>query len=249
MLEIDRWILSRYNSLLRQVTQACEEYQFHRVWHLVHGFCAVELSAFYLDILKDRLYTFGPRSVGRRSAQTALHDVLLGLVRMMAPVLAYTTEEVWQQMRGRVEQPSVHLADWPAVDESRIDSELDARWERLLQIRQLVDRALDRARTAKLIGGPLEASVTLHAGSAKTMQFLQSCQEQLPSVFIVSEVNLTGEPFPPDAETDGILQLAAVVQRCPHRKCERCWNLRPSVGSSGDYPALCDRCVAVVKSL
>ena len=142
--------------------------------------------------------------------------------------------------------PSVHLADWPEADGSMIDKELDEEWEQLLQVKQLVDRAMDSARTAKVIGSSLEASVKLHVTSPELMQRLQGLSEELPTIFIASEVQLTDEPAPENAETQEGWELAVTVQRCEHVKCERCWNLRASVGTSDEYPTLCDRCIEVV---
>ena len=246
MLEIDRWALSRLHNLVGQVTKAYEEYQFHRVWHMVHNFCAVELSAFYLDVLKDRLYTLGAASIERRSGQTAFDELLLTLVRLMAPILVHTTEEVWQQMEGKVDAPSVHLSDWPEANAERIDADLEARWERLGKVRQAVNKALEDAKQAKLIGGSLEACITLNVTDAGLLDFLRDYKDELPTVLIVSEVKLPDKPPPVSAENDMDTEVTVDVRRCEHVKCERCWNLRASVGSSADHPTLCRRCVGVV---
>jgi len=246
MLEIDRWALSRLHNLVGQVTRAYEEYQFHRVWHMVHNFCTVEMSAFYLDVLKDRLYTLGATSVERRSGQTAFNEMLLTLVRLMAPILVHTTEEVWQEMEGKVDAPSVHLSDWPEADAERIDADLEARWERLGKVRQAVNKALEDAKQAKLIGGSLEACVSLNITDAGLLDFLRDYEDELPTVFIVSEVKLPDKPAPVSADNGVAEEVTVDVRRCQHAKCERCWNLRASVGSSADHPALCRRCVGVV---
>jgi isoleucyl-tRNA synthetase len=241
MEELDRWILAELNQLIRKVLAAYEAYEFHLAYHALYTFCASELSAIYFDIVKDRLYTFAPKSRGRRSAQTALFRLLDALTRLIAPILAFTADEIWEVMPGsaRRELPSVHMAEFPKAEERPGEAELLARWHRLLEVRDRVLKALEEKRAEKLIGASLEAKVTLTAGG-ELYDFLASFGEQLRAVFIVSQVELR----PGDAA-----ELTVAVARADGRKCERCWTYSPTVGESARYPTVCARCVAVLQEL
>ena len=169
MLEIDRWALLKLQKLIRKVTCGYRDYEFHVVYHAIHGFCTVDLSALYLDIIKDRLYTAPTRSPERRSAQTVLYHALSALARLLAPVLAFTSEEIWRYIPGDREGAiSVQLTSMPEVVEEYLDEELDQKWERLLEVRGEVTRALEAARRDKVIGNSLEAAVELYAGETCT---------------------------------------------------------------------------------
>jgi isoleucyl-tRNA synthetase len=241
MLEIDRWILAEMNALVADVLRAYEEYDFHVAYHSLYGFCAVELSAIYFDILKDRLYTFAPTSLGRRSAQTALYRLLDSLTRLLAPVLAFTADEVWSKIPGTTsrELVSVHMAEFPRYDETLDDAELRGRWERLLEVRSEVLKALEAKRAERVIGGSLEAKVILSAGGER-YDFLAGFRDQLQTVFIVSQVEL-------ERTADDTLVVAVV--RADGEKCERCWNYSPTVGRSDRYPTACGRCVSTLLEL
>ncbi|HUV05400.1 MAG TPA: isoleucine--tRNA ligase [Armatimonadota bacterium] len=237
MLEIDRWALHRLQTLIRDVTQAYEGYEFHKVYHSVHNFCAADLSAFYLDVLKDRLYTSAPKSVQRRSAQTALWELLSAIVRMMAPILSYTAEEVWRYMPADGREVSVQLAEFPKVNDAYVDEELSARWEKLLDVREEVYRHIEEARTTGVIAKPLEALVVLTAASP-LYDLLHAYQDQLASVLIVSQVRLE------KAEAGAALQVC--VEPAEGTKCARCWLVLPAVGQHAVHPSLCARCAEVV---
>ncbi|MFQ5847104.1 MAG: isoleucine--tRNA ligase [Candidatus Methylomirabilales bacterium] len=241
LLEIDRFILHRLQKLTERLLRAYERYEFHVLFHALHNFCTVDLSAFYLDVLKDRVYTAGAASPERRAAQTAMFLILQTLTRLMAPVLSFTAEEIWGYIPRRGdEEESVHLAEFPRVDEGYLDEALAERWERLLRVRDEVLRVLEEARKSKVIGNSLEATVQVLAGSA-LMPFLQSTAQDLSTICIVSGVELT------PAREEGP-DLSVVVHRAPGQKCERCWVYRESVGHSPEHPTLCDRCVAVLEA-
>jgi isoleucyl-tRNA synthetase len=241
MYEIDRWILAELTERQEKVLRAYEDYEFHIVYHTLYTFCTVELSAIYFDILKDRLYTFAPTSLGRRSAQTALYYLLDRLTRLLAPILAFTADEIWSKIPGRAsdERVSVHLAEFPPLEERFRDPPLLTRWRRLLEIRRAVLKELEGKRVEKQIGASLEAKVILSAGG-ELYDFLASFGPQLAAVFITSQVELNR------AAGDG-LQIA--VTRADGRKCERCWNYSPSVGQDDRYPTVCARCVATLDAL
>lgn len=227
--ELDRFALHRLQELLGDVTSAYESYEFHKVYHAVHNYCAVDLSGFYLDILKDRLYASKADSMERRSAQTALYEVLSALVRVVAPILAHTAEEAWQAM-GSGE--SVHLAEFPVARAEWVDDALASKWARINEVRDRVLAALEEARQSGKIGKPLESRVTLTAPS-DLYAFLKPIAGMLPAVFIVSQVKL--------AQADGD-ELSVQVEPPVGEKCERCWLVLESVGSHEDHPGLCDRC-------
>jgi isoleucyl-tRNA synthetase len=206
------------------------------VYHALYNFATVTLSNVYFDILKDRLYTFAPKSIGRRSAQTALYEIVSKLARLAAPILAFTADEIWENIPGEREA-SVHLMEFPTVDERGGEGELLATWERLLDARSVVHKALEEKRNAKVIGASLEASVRLSAGG-ETYGLLERYQAQLPAIFIVSHVELSL------AESK---ELRVEVEHAAGSKCERCWNWSENVGADGRYPTLDERCVRQIE--
>ncbi len=237
MLELDRFALHRLQQVVRHTRNAYESYQFHKVYHAVHEYCAVDLSGFYLDVLKDRMYISPPKSLERRSAQTALHAILGTLVRLMAPILVHTCEEAWQELRDTDKTQSVHLTDFPSVDESLEDPELERNWTRILELRNRVLSALERARQNGVIGKPLESKIRLLVPK-ELHEFLQPYADYLASVFIVSQVELREG----DAEEIEVLPPTGA-------KCERCWLVLESVGRHSEHPTLCGRCVEALNAM
>jgi isoleucyl-tRNA synthetase len=247
--EVDRWILDRLARLVDRVRRAYEEYQFHTVFHAVHNFCAVDLSALYLDIIKDRLYTSAPADPARRAAQTACHEVLSALLRLMAPILTFTAEEAWRLLPG-ARGESVHLDRFPEVPLEWIDDTLKSEWDRLLEVRREVAKALETVRGQKKIGSGLEASVWITAAPEDLPALLGGKRDLLPTLFIVSDVRLFERPpagtLLPPTESAEIPGLSIAVDRAPGRKCERCWRWSPRVGESRAHPTLCERCLTVI---
>ncbi|MFZ5648428.1 MAG: isoleucine--tRNA ligase [Bacillota bacterium] len=248
--EIDRWALMKLQKAVGRVLSAYRDYEFHVVYHAIHNFCTVDMSALYLDIIKDRLYTAAPSSKERRAAQTVLYEVLNALVRLLAPVLAFTSEEIWRYVPKNGDAPeSVQLCDMPEVNEDYLDAELEKKWDSLLDIRAVVTRALEVARKDRVIGNSLEAAAQLYA-SGEVYHLLASMKEELPTVFIVSGVVLNQGNPPEGAVTDeGVPGFGVVVERAPGSKCERCWNYHGEVGRDADHPTLCPRCAGVVRLL
>ncbi len=238
--EIGRYALDRLNRLIERCRRAYEEYEFHVLFHRLHNFCAVDLSAFYLDILKDRLYTYPAGSPGRRAAQTVLYEILHKMTRLMAPVLAFTADEVWRLIPGTA--GSVHAQLLPEVEADAIDDELAGRWERLRALRGLVTKAAETSRAAKEIGHSLDAKAVVYVDN-RWEDFLAPYAAELPFLFIVSQVDLTEGPGGAfsDPELPGV---GVDVVRADGTKCQRCWNYSPSVGQDPAHPAACDRCVA-----
>jgi isoleucyl-tRNA synthetase len=244
--EVDRWVLDRLARLIDRVVRAYDEYQFHTVFHTVHNFCAVDLSAQYLDIIKDRLYTSAPDDPRRRAAQTACYDILGALLRLMAPVLTFTAEEAWRHMPG-AHGESVHLERFPEVPLEWIDDRLKAEWDRLLEVRREVSKALETARARKLIGSGLEASVRIASAPEDIPALLDAKRDLLKTLFIVSRVTIGGAASGAVVyESQEIPGLVVAVDRAPGRKCERCWTYSERVGEDPRHPTLCERCAPVV---
>ncbi|MHB8756622.1 MAG: isoleucine--tRNA ligase [Bacillota bacterium] len=247
--EIDRFALHRLQELIARVTKAYDDYDFHLVYHDVHNFCVLDMSAFYLDVLKDRLYTSKAESEGRRAAQTVLHEILEALVRLIAPVLTYTADEMWGYLPSTADRPvSVQLADWPTARAELLDQTLAGRWEGLLAVREDVLKALETARQAKAIGNSLEAEVVLWAFGDDRKR-LEEYRDQLATIFIVSAVTLAPSGEAPAAEAvhgERRPEVAVLVRTAPGGKCERCWTYSPTVGADHDHPGLCERCRAAV---
>ncbi len=245
MEELDRFALHQLQDLIEKVRQGYERFEFHRVYHALHNYCVVDLSSFYLDILKDRLYTSAAGSTARRSAQTVMHTILNTLVRLMAPVLSFTAEEIWLRM-DQGGEPSIHLQAFPEADPGLRDSSLAARWEKILTLRNEVLRALEAARRDKTIGHPLDARVRLALPPDFQSEF-GGCEELFRTVFIVSKVSIEPESAL-DAPTRGVdlPELKLQVETASGEKCERCWVRSDAVGQFADQPKICDRCYSVV---
>ena len=249
--DLDRWMLERTADLVKKCREWYEAYEFHRVYHAIHDFCVVDLSAFYYDVLKDRLYTKTASSKSRRSGQTAVWKITAALVRLLTPILVFTAEECWKFLpRAAGEPGSVHIAQFPEEAELRTNlaTEKTSTWELLAKIRGEVLKALETARNEKkLINSGLEAKVLLNADlelKAKLKQHLA----QLPALFIVSQVELlsagTGE-----FRSDAVPGLEISVQRADGKKCERCWNFSTHVGENPRYPTVCDRCSEAIAEI
>ena len=243
MPEIDRFTLHRLQLLVEKARRAYDLYEYHTIFHALHNFCAVDLSAFYLDILKDRLYTSPAKSRERRSAQTVLHILTDTLCRLMAPILPFTAEEIWRHLAaapGRV--PSVHLAQLPAPQPKWMDAPLAERWEQLLAVRGEVTKALESARAQKRIGHALDAAVTLSVDGGLYDRLVRY-SEDLRSVFIVSAAKLVNDQPLEDAfESVEIKGLKIRVQPAPGGKCDRCWVHETSLGQNPEHPTICARC-------
>ncbi len=255
LLEIDRWALSKVHSLLKAADDSYESFDFYRVYHMLYNFCTIEMSSFYLDILKDRLYTFNRKGVERRSAQTVLYEILVILVKVMSPIMVFTADEVWRYIpagKGK----SIHLTDWPIECKEGINTELEGIWESIIDFRNAVLKELEIKRAEKLIGNSLGAKVIIYHSLPLEINLLKRYVNLLPGIFIVSQVELTGLeegeyarlPMSECALT-GIssdLKIKLEIKKADGRKCERCWNWSESVGSSPEHPEICERCTKAV---
>jgi isoleucyl-tRNA synthetase len=238
----DRWALHRLELLREKVLAAYKTFDFHVVYHSLHNFCAVDMSSFYLDICKDRLYTYAKDAKERRAAQTVLAQVLADFLKLASPILVFTAEESWACLPSHLrEVASVHLADFPpARPENVLAESLAAEWDELLRVRSVVSRTLEEKRREGAIGSSLEARLALRPGDERVEAVLRAHVEQLPWVFIVSQCDI----LPVEAEAGSTEdRLIVEVSKASGEKCVRCWNYRESVGSVADQPKLCRRCV------
>ncbi len=247
MNELDRWAMMRLSQMTEKVLKAYESYDFHLIYHAIHNFCVVDMSNFYLDIIKDRLYVEKADSAERRAAQTVMHTVLDCIVRLLAPVLVYTSEEIWQHMPHKEgdDERSVLYNDMPKTSD-KIDVVLSEKWDRFIKARADVSKALENARAEKKIGNSIGAGVELYV-SDDMKAFLDTFGDTLATLFIVSGVKVIEGGAPEGAyvgETEG---LAVVITTPEGEKCERCWLYSTSVGQDAAHPTLCSRCAEIIK--
>jgi isoleucyl-tRNA synthetase len=238
MLEVDKWILLRLHRLVERIQKAYETFEFHIVYHSLYGFCVNDLSAYYLDMSKDRLYCGGKDSLERRSAQTAMSEVLDTLVKLMAPVLSFTAEDIWRHVPGDLpagrhggsKESSVFLEEMPKPNEKYLDSKLEERWENILKLKEEINKEIEGLRAKKEVSSSLEAQVEI---GTKGREWVKDVEAILPMVLIVSQVKLV--------DGDSIS-----VKKASGQKCGRCWMLLESVGKNKKHPTLCERCSKVV---
>ena len=240
MLALDKWAVTRLNSLIEKTFAAYDNYEFHVVSHMINDFCVVDLSSFYFDIIKDRLYCDGEDSLSRRSAQTALWMILDAMTRMFAPILAFTCDEVWLAMPHRRSDDARNVLFNEMVlpyGGCALSDEEMAKWARIAALRTVVNGALEQARADKTIGKSLEAEVDLTV-TAEDAFLADMDAETLADLFIVSQVRV-----------DVGAEQAVAVRPANGCKCGRCWKVLPTVGSDSKHPDLCPRCAQVLESL
>lgn len=251
MEELDRWALLRMEQVKETVLKAYDDYEFHVMYHAVHNFCTVDLSAIYLDILKDRLYTEKADSKLRRSAQTAMYEILTTLVRLVAPVLCFTSEEVWQALPNKEEREwSVHMSDMPKVNEAYLDKELDEKWKKRLAVRSVAMKALEEARQAKVIGHPLDAEVIVYA-DGEAYDIVKAMEKELADFLLVSQTHIVSgtAAAPENAASNEEGTVKASVAVCTLAKCERCWKRSADVDADPKHPGVCARCAHVLTEM
>ncbi len=247
--EIDQWILSAMNELTRTVQKAYRTYEFHVAYHAINNFCTTELSKLYIDITKDRVYTGLADGAPRRSAQTAMYHVLSGLVRLLAPIISFTAEEMWQAIPHSAadQRESVFLNDMPVYCEAWTFPAVAEKWNRMLEMRDDVMKALELARAEKLVGKSLEAKVTLYTKDTDMLALLRSFGKELPTVFIVSGVTLEACDAPAEAHKEGTSGVSVLVSPADGCKCERCWSYSTEGVDLGEDGFLCARCRDILK--
>ena len=240
--EIDKWALTRLNKLIKDCTTNYDNYSFSNCYHDINQFCVIDMSNFYLDIIKDRLYTSKKDSVARRAAQTTMYIILDALVKIVAPMIPFTAEEIWKAMKHtkNEEVESVMLTDYPEVVEQYDSKEIAEKWDRIIKLKDIVAKELENARAAKTIGHSLNAKVTIFA-EGNQYEFIKENLELLETVFIVSKLEVEE-----NARKDEV-KLGVKVEQAPGEKCERCWMYSETVGEDKENPTICHRCSENIK--
>jgi isoleucyl-tRNA synthetase len=249
MEDLDKWALHRLHEMNEKCQKAYEAFEFHLIYHTLHNFCVLDLSSFYLDTLKDRLYVLSKNSVSRRSGQTVMNEILNVLVRLMAPVLSFTADEIWQYMKHSNSSHSVHSDLFIPVKKEFINPDLAKKWDEIIKVRKEVSKALELARKDKLIGHSLDASVILGV-TEEVRQLLAPYENDLRTLFIVSSASMM--PFDElieGMEGEEIKGVKVKVALSQDVKCERCWVHDPTTGSDSSHPAICSRCVDALKGM
>lgn len=238
LLPIDRWALAKLNELIAKVKESYDKYEFHIVYHSIHNFCVVDMSNFYLDVLKNRLYLEKSDSLSRRAAQTSIYIILDAMTRMIAPILAYTSDEIWKYMPHSEKDNAEHIIynEMPVPVAVDADESFMAFWYEIHQLRDEVKKALEPLIKEKTIKSSLEAKVKLSAGGDK-LEFLKKAESELADAFIVSEIDIN--------DNNGELEIS--VEKAEGEKCERCWTISKTVGQSAEHPTICAHCCENLK--
>ena len=252
LLDVDRFMFSKLQKLIDEVTLSYEEFEYYRVFRLLYNFCTVDLSAFYLDISKDRLYTFKAKSRERLSAQTLIFEIAETVIKMLAPIISFTAEESWNYLR--MGEESIFLSNWPRIRKECVDEKLEERWSKILALKESVNKELEAERKKSVIGNSLEAKVEIYTSDQKTSDFLNSDENAWKMVFIVSGFQLERvekEDYAKielmETNIEGLGSLKIRIVKAEGKKCSRCWNYSESVGLNAKYPELCERCVKQIK--
>lgn len=237
LLEIDKWALTRLNKLVKNVTQNYDNYNFSNCYHAINQFCVIDMSNFYLDIIKDRLYTNKKNSIQRKAAQTTMYIILNSLVKILAPMIPFTAEEIWRAMIHKKGEnvESVMLTDFPEINMKYDNKDLSEKWEQIIKLKDIVAKELENARIEKIIGHSLNAKVTIFAENEQ-YKFLMDNKELLQDVFIVSALDIK------ENEIKNEIKLGVKVEQAPGEKCERCWMYSETVGENKEHPTICHRC-------
>jgi isoleucyl-tRNA synthetase len=230
---IDKWMLSKLHENIRDIKSAYDNFEFYKVYHLVHNFCAVELSSFYLDIAKDTLYTNKKDSKERRGIQTVMYQTADSILKLLAPIIPFTAEEVWTYMPTPKEE-SIHLAGIPDFNKDYINPEIEDQWSKILNLRVETSRVLEEKRKNKEIGHSLDADIKLTV-TKDVYKAVTSNNVDLSSIFIVSNVEVK------EGDT-----LSITVDKSPFKKCARCWQYKKEVGTIKDNEELCKRCLEAI---
>lgn len=233
LMPIDKWAITKLNALIDKVIESYDKYEFHMVYHSIHNFCVVDMSNFYLDVLKDRLYTEKSDSSSRRAAQTAIYLILDAMTKMMAPILAYTSDEIWKYMPHSSENNAEHVIfnEMPNKVSLSVNDEFIAFWDKIHELRDAVKKSLEAYIKDKLIKSSLEAKIILSAGGSM-LEFLRKAESELCAAFIVSDIEIV--------DNGGELEIS--VTKAEGEKCERCWSISKTVGANSEHPTICSRC-------
>lgn len=250
LMEIDKWALHKLEVLKRKVTENYDKYEFYNLFQDIHYFAGVDMSAFYLDIIKDRLYTEGTNSIERRSAQTVMTEILVTLTKMIAPILSFTAEEIWETLPEVLkDRESVLLTDWYKENDEYLNPEIENKWVEIIKVRKEANKSLEKARQGKdrIIGNSLDAKVMLYSTDAEIQKFLVENREKLELALIVSEVEIVENIDETFTKGEEATDLYIKVLHAEGEKCERCWKYSKEIGKDPEHPTLCPRCTSVLK--
>ena len=250
LMEIDKWALHKLEVLKRKVTENYDKYEFYNLFQDIHYFAGVDMSAFYLDIIKDRLYTEGTNSIERRAAQTVMTEILVTLTKMIAPILSFTAEEIWETLPEVLkDKESVLLTDWYKENDEYLNPEIENKWVEIIKVRKEANKSLEKARQGKdrIIGNSLDAKVILHSTDAEIQKFLVENREKLELALIVSEVEIVENIDETFTKGEEATDLYIKVLHAEGEKCERCWKYSKELGKDPEHPTLCPRCASVLK--
>ena len=250
LMEIDKWALHKLEVLKRKVTENYDKYEFYNLFQDIHYFAGVDMSAFYLDIIKDRLYTEGTNSIERRSAQTVMTEILVTLTKMIAPILSFTAEEIWETLPEVLkDKESVLLTDWYKENDEYLNPEIENKWVEIIKVRKEANKSLEKARQGKdrIIGNSLDAKVMLHSTDAEIQKFLVENREKLELALIVSEVEIVENIDETFTKGEEATDLYIKVLHAEGEKCERCWKYSKEIGKDPEHLTLCPRCASVLK--
>ena len=246
MLSLDQWAVRLTAKMQKQIEDAYESYQFHQIYQRLHQFCVVDMGSFYLDILKDRLYTTKASSKARLSAQTAMQHILESLVRNLAPILSFTSEEIWGHMAGQREASVLFATRYDTLDTIPNNEKADADWDSVIAIRNEVSKQIEVLRVDGKIGSALDANVVLFVDQTQA-QLLEPLENELRFILMTSEASFTSiDQATSDAVESDIAGLKILVSPVSYEKCVRCWHRRPDIGSHSEHPELCGRCISNV---
>jgi isoleucyl-tRNA synthetase len=248
MPEIDKWALHKLETLKRDVTANYDKYEFYNLFQEIHYFAGIDMSAFYLDIIKDRLYTEKTEGVLRRSAQTVMYEVLTALVRMVSPVLSFTAEEIWSNMpEAAVDAESVHLTSWYENNNEFLNPEIATKWDKIIKLRKEVNKVLEKARQGenRIIGNSLDAKVLIKVEEEGYSEIMKGT-ELLKEVFIISDIELVADTDESYFKSEE-MNLSIKVEHAPGEKCERCWKYSKELGTDEEHATICPRCTQVLK--
>jgi isoleucyl-tRNA synthetase len=250
MSELDRFILHRLHYVVKRCIDSYEKYEFHTIYHTLHNFCTVDLSAFYLDIIKDRLYTSPAGDPLRRDAQSVMYIILNAVVKIMAPILPFTADEIYQHMpHDDDKKESIHLEPMVKLDDKWEDEKLAHIWENIRSLRAEVTKALEEARKDKLIGHPLDASLEIMLSDTQLKEQIGNLTENLNDIFIVSQAKLVDTIDDTAYHGQDIEGLAIKVYKAAGEKCERCWRFDETIGNDSEHPTACERCSDALKKI
>lgn len=249
LLPIDKWALSKLDELNNKVRIAYDNFEFHQVYHRIYNFCVVDMSNFYLDILKDRLYVENANSKSRRAAQTTIYMILDAMTRLVSPILAFTSEEIWQAMRHgeNDDSRSVLFNNMPSLTGIIVDGSFKEYWDKIHLLRDEVQKSLELARKNKVIGSSLDAKVTLYCENNEIFNFIKSSEKDLKTIFIVSKVQVKSGGLG-EIKSDQFNGVSITITHASGNKCERCWVYSDTVGQNTKHDSLCDRCVKILEN-